>query len=203
MARELVFLLDGKPHSAAPTKIERKKLYGWTEVLALDDDNNECKLVSMDESGTVIIPKGGIGLGILTDDMTWVDRSELMAVTMDGAPAEVVPSSFDAPIANLTPATPEQLLDTTVTAFYQLDSASPELLEAARSSILTFDYAYREGFEASPAFLLENDGTLFMLVGYKSAFDMIGLQETALVDDPESTGDEGEDDSDDIDFSML
>ena len=57
MAKNLSFTLDGAEYFAAPVKIERKKLYGWSEVIALDDEGNECSLVTVDETGSFIIPK--------------------------------------------------------------------------------------------------------------------------------------------------
>jgi hypothetical protein len=68
MAKALVFKYKDNEYPFSPVKIERKKLYSWTETIALDDEGNECKLVSMDESGTVIIPKGSMGLGVLNNN---------------------------------------------------------------------------------------------------------------------------------------
>lgn len=36
MAKELVFKLAGTDYGAAPVKLERKKIYGWTDVVATD-----------------------------------------------------------------------------------------------------------------------------------------------------------------------
>lgn len=36
MAKELVFKLVGTDYGAAPVKLERKKIYGWTDVVATD-----------------------------------------------------------------------------------------------------------------------------------------------------------------------
>jgi hypothetical protein len=44
--------------------VERARLYGWSETLALDDDENECRAVSMGETGTLIIPPGGLAMAI-------------------------------------------------------------------------------------------------------------------------------------------
>jgi len=103
MAKNLSFTLDGAEYFAAPVKIERKKLYGWSEVIALDDEGNECSLVTVDETGSFIIPKGGTGMGILAPDGKWADRSSLKAVDAEGKDAPLVPSSFDAPVVLDTP----------------------------------------------------------------------------------------------------
>jgi hypothetical protein len=98
MARTLTFAVNGAEYSAAPVKLDRKKLYGWREIVALDDDGRECRMVNMDETGTLVIPKGGLGLGILSPENEWVERSSLKAVRADGSDAELVPSSFAASI---------------------------------------------------------------------------------------------------------
>ena len=36
MAKELIFSLSGAEYAAAPTKLERKKLYGWSTLIATD-----------------------------------------------------------------------------------------------------------------------------------------------------------------------
>lgn len=40
MAKELVFKLSGADYGAAPVKLERKKIYGWTDIVATDRNNN-------------------------------------------------------------------------------------------------------------------------------------------------------------------
>lgn len=41
MARELIFKLGGSDYGAAPVKLERKKIYGWTDTVATDKDGKE------------------------------------------------------------------------------------------------------------------------------------------------------------------
>ena len=33
MAKELIFKLNGTDYGSAPVKLERKKIYGWTDVV--------------------------------------------------------------------------------------------------------------------------------------------------------------------------
>jgi hypothetical protein len=87
MAKNLAFTLEKAQYEAVPVKIERKKLYGWSELAAFDGGGEECSLMSLDETGSFIIPKGGAGLGILSPDGKWVDRASLKAVTADGKDA--------------------------------------------------------------------------------------------------------------------
>jgi len=201
MARSLIFSINGSEYAGAPSRLDRKKLYGWSETLALDDNGNECKLVSMDETGTLIIPKGGLGLGILTPDKQWVDRSHLKAVTLDGDDAVRAPSTYDAPVALAETATAEKLLDHSITGIYQILDADPTLLGAVGEQIFTFEYHYQSGYAGYQAFLLASEGILFMLLGYSSNFEMLGLDEIGSIE--EDLDEEEDEDSDEIDFSMM
>ena len=204
MARTLTFALGGADFAVEPMKIDRKKLYGWTEVHAFDDEGNECQLVSTDSSGTIIIPKGGIGLGIESTDGKWVERSELRTVNEDGSDAELVPSSYSAVIELTRKASDEEFLDCSVTGFYHLAGAEPGLVEAVGEDIYAFDYCYRDAYETSPAFVLaadvEGEKELFMFVGVKNDFSFIGLNEVSTPDEGQT---DEEEESDDIDFSMF
>jgi hypothetical protein len=198
MARNLTFSIGGAEYAAAPTRVERARLYGWSETLALDDEENECKAVSMDETGTLIIPPGGLGMGILDGDGRWVDRAELKYVTLDGQEAPLIQSSYEGVIALEREASAEEFLDHGITAVYQLDGASPELLAGIGDRIFTFVYSFRDSYEGSQAFLLASGGALFMLVGYRTAFEMLSLSEAGAIESEEGEEEEGGE----IDFSM-
>jgi hypothetical protein len=200
MAKNLTFTLDGTDYAAAPIKIERKKLYGWSEVIALDGEGGECSLVGVDETGSFIIPKGGTGIGILTPDGRWVDRSSLKAVDGEGRDVPLIPSSFDAPIVLNRTASAETVLDYVVTTLYQLDGGS-ELAAAIKDAIYAFSYNPRTDYEGSDALLLAQEGEAFMLLGHDPGFAFIGLEQAETID--EGAEDEGEAEDADIDFSMF
>ena len=204
MGKELTFSIGGSEYISNPTKVDRKKLYGWSEKLALDDDGAECSLVSMDESGTVIIPKGGTSLGILSPDGKWIERSQIKTVRLDGSPVVLNKSSYSTVNVLEKKATAENLLDCSVAALYHL-ACSQEMISAVGNDIYTFDYCYRDSFETNPAFLLtselEEQRHLFMLIGSQNGFGYIGLDEISIADDNDLDGDE--EDSDEIDFSMF
>ena len=42
MAKELIFKLNGTDYGSAPVKLERKKIYGWTDVVATDRSGSVC-----------------------------------------------------------------------------------------------------------------------------------------------------------------
>jgi len=204
MAKEMAFAIGGKEFAAEPVKIDRKKLYGWSEIHAFDDDGNECMLVSTDASGTIIIPKGGIGLGILSQEGQWVERSRLKTIMADGSEAKLTSSSYSEVNLLTKKTTMEEFLDCSIGACYHMRNAGSELIDAIGSDIYSFEYCYRDSYETSPAFLLvsEIDGEkeLFLLIGTQNNFDFIGLSELTAVADDEEIDDE---ESDDIDFGMF
>ena len=204
MARTLKFSLKDREYAASPTKIDRKKLYGWTETLALDDDGNECKLVNADETGTFIIPKGGTGLGILSESGKWVNRAQLQAVNQNDEPADLISSSFNVTINLEQKVTQETYLDHNITAVYQMDDTDEALIEAIGDDIYTFSYSYRDSYDGSPAFLLTADvpemgKKLFLMIGIENNFEMLALEEMGIIEETEEETDTEEE----LDFSMF
>jgi len=201
MAQELTFITgEGNNYVCSPTKLERAKVYGLTERVILDDRNEVCKAVSMDESGTIIIPKGGIAMGIVDQNFNWVDRSELQVVNSMGEIVEQIPSTFTTPVILDKKVTVEEFLDHSITTIYQLTGDYQHLIEFVGNDIYEFRFNYRNSYDTNPAFLITNGTDLFMLVGYKNEFEFITLQETAVID---SDAEETESDDFDIDFSMM
>ncbi|MDR2688356.1 MAG: hypothetical protein LBB76_01195 [Azoarcus sp.] len=196
MARNLVFSLRNADYAASPIKVERGRLYGWSEVVAQDDEGHPCRMVTMDDTGTLIIAAGGLGMGILDGEREWVDRASLKTVTLDGQEAPLIRSSYDGTIVLERVASAEEVLDCSITTVYQLDN--PELMREIGAQIYAFTYSYRDSHEGSPAFVLANEGGLFLLVGYRADFEMLSLTEASAITEE----DEEEDEDGDIDFSM-
>jgi hypothetical protein len=201
LARTLTFSIGDNEYNVSPSKIDREKLYGWSEVIALDDDGKKCNFVSMDETGTIIIPKGNLGLGILSSDGKWLERNSLKTVYMDGKDVKIIPSSYDETIHLKKIATPEELLDHIIIAFYELIGTDPSLIEKVKSNIYTFTYSYSKGYEGNQAFLIENENSLFLLVGHKIEFKMVSLNELSEIKDKISRNEKDLEDS--IDFTMF
>lgn len=197
MARTLTFRLRDEAHAAGQVKVDRAKLYGRTETVALDADGVECSLVLMDADGTVIVPKGGVGLGLLSHG-AWVERGDLVAADAEGTPLTLHPSSFDAPVVLDTPATPDDVLDCAVSGVYQLD-ADPAFADALKEDIFSFEYYFRAGHTGNRAFVLASGGIAYLLVGRPATFELLGLEAAAEAD----TDAADDDDLDDLDFSMM
>jgi len=141
---------------------------------------------------------------MVSDDGKWVERSQIKTITNDGCDAVITPSSYGKVTMLAEKASIEQLLDCSITAFYHLKEADPDLIAMIGDDIYTFAYCYRDSFETSPAFLLLSDidgnKELFMFIGTLNAFEFISPNEIAVGDDSDT---EDEDESDDIDFAML
>jgi len=202
MAKLLSFTIGNEEFTAEPVKIDRKKLYGWSEIHAFDDNENECMLVSTDSSGTIIIPKGGISLGIESNDGKWVERSRIKTVSADGSDRVMTPSSYSRVNSLVEKVTDEEFLDCSITSFYYLANSKPELLDAIGDDIYKLDYCYRDSYETDPAFLLvsevKGNKELFMFVGTPNDFEFIGLNEITAEE-----MDDDEEESDEIDFGMF
>ena len=202
MAKNLTFTIGAKNYEAAPVKIERKKLYGWIEIKAIDDKGDECTAVSIDEGGELIIPKGGTGLGNLDAKGRWVDRGSLKTVfAQTGKPAVLVPSSYDGPIALDNAVSPEEFLDYEVTGFYQLQDAPADFIKALKDKIFSFVYNLRADYEGSPAFVFAQDGVAYMFTGNKTDFTYLSLEQAGALE--EDSGEEPEEENDEIDFSFM
>jgi len=87
MAKPLNFKIADAIYDLEPVKLDRKKLYGWTEKIVLDDEENECNALSLYPELAMIIPKGGTGLGTIGEDGTWVEKSDLKYINNDGSDA--------------------------------------------------------------------------------------------------------------------
>ncbi len=201
MPRELNFRIKRKQYSAVPVKVDRRKLYGWTEILALDEQGRPCDLVTTDQTGTLIIPRGGTAMAILSPQGGWVERSTLRTVRDDGTQAELVPSSYSVVIDLKEKVSEEEFLNHSITDFYQITEAPEGLLRAIGNDIYTFQYTYLDSYETTPAFLMASGGVLYMLIGYRNRFEMLCLGDCETVDEDDDDYIDVEDN--DIDFSML
>jgi len=199
MARTLTVSIGGAEYAVEPVKIDRRALYGWSEVHAFDDAGRECTLVSTDSTGTVVIPKDGIAIALMSRGR-WVERSDLVAVRPDGSPAALVASSYNRVNDLARKATDEEFLDCTITGFYHLQGADPALVAAVGGDIYRFDYCYLDSYETQPAFLMAapvgGQAELFLFVGVANDLEYIGLDELVPADDETPV-------EDDIDFGMM
>ena len=199
MAKELKLVLSGVEYGTSPVKLDRKKLYGWTTLVATERSGDICDLAYLCPDDALIIPSGGLKQATLDSDGRWVEKSELKAYSEDGSEElPLLPSSFDAPIVLSEKASGEEFLDNDWESVYQLDN--PDLAAAIGDDIYKFTFNYRESTNHNDAYLLNTPGGLFLFAGDKQEFHLVSLAEETTIDDVEEPVEE---DIDELDFSML
>ena len=199
MPKELIFKLSGTDYAAAPVKLERKKIYGWTTLVATDKEGGVCDSAYLSPDDSLIIPSGGLKQATVDSEGHWVDKNDLKAYSEDGEQElPIFQSSFDAPIDLAQKATVEEFLDNDWESVYQLDN--PELASAIGNDIFKFDFCYRGGTNHNDGYLLNTPGGLFLFAGDKQEFPLLTLAEEAAIDETEEVDEES---IDELDFSML
>ena len=199
MAKDLIFKLADKDFAAAPVKLERKKIYGWTDNVATDRDGRVCVSAYLSPDDVLIVPAGGLKQGTVDSAGRWLEKSQLTAYSEDGS--EVLPvlkSSFDAPIELNTKATIEEFLDNDWESIYQL--VNDDLAAAIGDDIYKFEFSYRGGTNHNDAYLITTPAGLFLFAGDKQEFQYVGLAEETTIDEVEEVEEES---IDDLDFSMF
>lgn len=209
MPRSLSFSIDENTFDATIIKVDRSHLYGTVAIETADMDGERCGVATLAADGKTLIPKGGTALGYINPQGEWVNRSELQAVDLDGAPVEEVESSFDAPIVLNNKCDADEFLNHSVRLVYRLSSDNPFpeslLKELKAGTIFQFGFSYRGGVGYDPAFVLsDEDDNIWMMVSRENQVESVGLTQAAVCygeNLDEDTDDQ--DPGDSIDFSML
>ncbi len=198
MAKTLNFIIGSNHFSLSPVKVERKKLYGWTEMHVLTPEGELCSSAGLNSDGVTLIPMGATKSGMMTESGLWMERNELVAVDSSGHEVPQIPSSFDGDIVLSDKVSVDDLMDCNVTAVYQLyDPECADLADLIGDDIYRFKFSYRGGVECSDAYLLAKDNAIFILTGLKGDYEFIGLDQEAVIDDADGELVE------DLDFDMM
>ena len=198
MAKDLIFNLSGIEYAAAPIKLERKKIYGWSEIVATNKEGEVCQSAYLLPDQALLVPSGGYKQGTVDDAGKWIDKSELKACDAEGNELPTYASSFDAPIELGEIVTLEEFLDNDWESIYQL--TNPELAAVVGDNIYKFEFFYRAGANHNDGYLINTPGGLFLFAGDKQEFQMLALTDETVIDDLEE---EVEEEIDDLDFSMF
>ena len=198
MAKELQFSLAGNAYAAAPVKLERKKIYGWSDLVATDKQGDVCEKAYLLPDQALLIPSGGYKQGTVDDNGLWVDKSSLTAYDKEGNVMPEYASSFDSVIELKQKVTAEEFLDNDWESVYQLVNA--DLAAAIGNDIYKFEFFYRTGANHNDGYLLNTPGGLFLFAGDKQEFPLVTLAEQGVIDETE---DEVEEEIDELDFSMF
>ncbi|HKX84691.1 MAG TPA: hypothetical protein VJL58_10765 [Pyrinomonadaceae bacterium] len=204
MPKSLILDLDGKEFEVLITRIDREDLYGSVEVEAFDEKGKPAELKVLAADGKTLIDKGGTALTVVNEKGDSIERSELVAVDLDGDEITKVESSFNAP-NKLKKAEVDDYLGLVVKSVYLLDS--PEdgdldyLLEHLSSNkMYTFPFSYRGGLEHDAAYIVGGDkDEAFMIIGKDGDLDYVKLNQAGVL----SSNEEQEISADDISFDLL
>ena len=201
MARTLTFSHKGTEFQVPINKVDRSKVYGWVDRKAIDRDGNECFFGSISGDGLNIFGRESFEMGHVDETGDWVEKADLKVVDTEGNVLERQEASFKSPVELAEVVSVDEYLNHTAKSVYQIDDPG-DLLEAVKEAgIFKFNFNYIASYQPDPAFLVENEGVLFMVVAEDAGFEFIGLAEvesTVLVED-----DEEEEASDELDFSMF
>jgi hypothetical protein len=206
VARTLAFSFDGQLFKCGLEKVDRAALYGTIDVETRDEKGSPCSVAVLAQDQRTLVPQGGTALGYLSPDGRWIERAELLAVNEQGNRINTVPSSFDAPIALETKTSVARFLDHSIRSSYLLatiDSLPKPLEEALdQGQIYKFDFAYRAGVNADPAFMLKGqENALWLLVGIPNNINFVSLTQIAVLQDDADDARASADDE--LDFEML
>ncbi len=204
MARPLRFRLGDQDFAAEPVRIDRSKLYGRVEAVAVDKYGDPLEKAVLDEDGATIVR--ATGTGYLGAEGRWSARGDLLAVDEHGRPRPLLPSSFDETIELW----PEGSVDLDEYFLHEidhlyvlegLDSGPVAALLEAEGRLFSFPFLFRAGYESYRAFLVPKGERVFLAVGRRAVVDFIGKQNSSVIDevlDEETADDENEE----LDFSM-
>ncbi len=205
MPRSLTFKFGDSEFGCELNKVDRSKLYGSVDLETRDHEGNRCGLATLANDGKTLIPYGGTAFGYVNDEGEWVERSELSPVDLSGESLEVLPSSFDLTIELNKKVSVAEFLNHSMRLCYALGNDGDfddKLLSSLQAGdIYQFDFLYREGVSADPAFLIAaDDAQVWMLVGRPSSIDFVGLDQAAV---SFGAADSEDEEADEFDFEML
>ncbi len=203
MSRKLKFQLAGRDFDCALFKIDRAKLYGRKEILATNAQGQSLQKGYLDEWGSVVI--ASVSMGYLDDARQWHGKNELVAVDNQGRKLEVLPSSFDQPIALGEIVPVASYLEHEAAMVYVLKGYGLGDLIAMLSQaegVYRFPFSYRAAYDARPAFLIPSGEDLFMVVANPTDLKYLSKRQYSLIDEIDEDLEEEELD-DDLDFAMM
>ncbi len=200
MAREPKFIFGEQTFSGALTKVDRDKVYGWTETKYIDPNGNPCTFVNILEDGKTMIGSGGIAYKTIDDSSNEVEKSSLVAKNLDGSEAILKPSVFDIDNVLSNDKNIEDYLSMDVKGVYQISitDGHEDLLKILSTyKVLYFPFNYRAGYESDDAFLISQGNIVFVVTGKITNFTF------ATLDVPAALVEENEDNNDEFDFNMF
>ena len=198
MARKAEFTINDKSVMAELKKVDRKKIYGWSNIEVYDDNGSICKLAGLAE-GRYVMPSGSTSLITIDSKGKFVSRSFLVGVDKDGKKVPIIPSIYDEKVV-LNESSIDEYLTLAVKSVYQLNLENDDFLldELNNGKIYHFIFNYRADYEGDDAFLISNENEVFAITGMCAELDFIGLE-----NNEQELYQEDKEEDDDLDFAMF
>ncbi len=200
MAKDAEFKIGGTSFKAALSKVDRDKVYGWSEEKYLDPQGEPCIWATLLNDGKTLVASGGTAQKTLNAEGDEISKSDLVALLPDGSKAELQKSIYEQPVELNGDYGIDDLLRLEVKSVYQLSitEGAQEIQSALKKDpVLYFKFNYRTDYEADDAFLIAQGEHIFILTGILQEFQY------ALPDKPAVVEAEETDSSADIDFNMF
>ena len=199
MARKVKFSLSDITLSGEIIKVNREKIYGWSEVEVYDKHSSKCELAGLVD-GQYIIPSGYSSLVTLNEKGDTISKNELIGFDNSGNKVDLVPSIYDQEIL-LKESSIDEYLSLSVKSVYQLkiEEDKSNVIKKLNGKVFYFVFNYRADFEGDDAFLITNENEIFIVTGKLTKFEFIGLEEGDKLLSHDSSVDE----DDEINFAMF
>lgn len=199
MPKEAFLNFQGNLVKANLTKVDRNKVYGWSEEVYTDKSGNVCTWATLLNDGVTLVSSGGTALKTFNNIGNEVSKSDLVAIYDNGELANLISSVFDAETTLSNEKTIEDLMNLEVKSVYQLEILeNKDLLKTwlNQFKVMYLTFNFRTDYESDDAFLLNQGELFFILTGTIKEFQYASLQALPVL---ESDAEE----SDEIDFNMF
>ncbi len=192
MARSLNFIPpegsgDAPLSFVIGAKVDKKGLYGYAKRIYEKDGKVLSKGVLLADGR--LLPSKALSWVKVDPQGSPVDP---VTITVDGAEAEIKPSSFDQD-NTLDPVPLSRLAE------FQVNDVYPLSGEGLADGLYRTEFNYRKSHQPKDALLLVQQGQVFLLVGALKRSTFVDLSVAYDFFDAESESDDG----DDFDFSMV
>ena len=200
MAKPLIVQHAGVTSSFDVTLLERSKIYGSRKRVNLDAQDRDCARAALTIDGASLLASGMTGQGYFTDAGSWVARSQMVGIDVDGKTVEPKPSTLGLPQDLEGPVDAAQVIDLVIQSVYYLEpqaDASGLVERLKAGEVFRCPFNFSAGHELETAYLVGNTEGVFAIVGQHV--------ETSWVEEGQSyvPALEPEDNADELDFEAL
>jgi hypothetical protein len=199
MAKEVIFKFQENVVKTSLTKVDRDKVYGWSEIIYTDKSGNICTWATLLNDGETLIGTGGTALKSFNNVGKEISKSDLIAVFDDGTEATLINSVFDVETMLSNEKSIEDLMNLEVKSVYQLEVIeNKDVLEnwLTKYKVLYLTFNYRTDYEGDDAFILNQGDLFFIITGNIKDFRYVSLQTYQNLEVET-------DESEEIDFNMF